>query len=306
MTTEEKISSQGLVWINIANPKKEDLEGLQSKYGFHELDLEDCLSRTESAKIEEYSKYVFVVFHFPYKDIKNDNIFIESVSVFIGEDYIITLGNGHLKRIDEYFGELKRKSSKRRSIFKKGSGYLLYELIDELFEIYNPYINQLGRYVREIEEEIFEGNIQKDRLYDIMNVKRQIITLKRALLPHSSVILTLENLHKRFINKTLELYFDDIADKIKRDKATLETLDEIIENLQNANESLTSHNTNKVMKVLTIFSVTMLPLTILTGFFGMNINLPLAENEAAFIIIVLLMLGVFALSFAFFKAMRYL
>lgn len=306
MVQEELLRTKDLTWINIVNPHQEKLEELQKKYGFHELDLEDCLSKTESPKIEEYGNYVFVVFHFPQKNMRTNNITIDSVNVFIGNDFFITLSNGKLRRLDDYFHSLKDSLNERRKVFKRGSGYLLYELIDDLFDIYNPYISQLHRSLREVEEDIFEGKIMKDRLYDIMSIKRQIISLKRALMPHSSIILSLEHLHKRFINKQLELYFDDVADKISRGESTLLSMDELVETLHNANESLTSHNTNRVMKILTIFSVTMLPLTFLTGLYGMNIDLPLSSHPHAFSVLLGIMVGVFAFAMLFFKFKRYL
>jgi magnesium transporter len=306
MLHEEKLRSMKLDWINIEKPDQARLEELQKQYKFHDLDLEDCLSNTETPKIEEYKNYVFVVFHFPLKDARTGAISIHSLNVFIGNHFLITLSNGRLKKIDEFFHHLKEHSNERRTHFKRGSGYLLYLMISDLFEIYNPYISQLSRSIREIEKEIFEGKIMKDRLFDIMRAKRQIITLKRALIPHSSLIHTLEHLHKRFINKQLELYFDDIADKITRGESTLKSMDEMIDTLHNANESLTSHNTNRVMKILTIFSVTMLPLTFLTGLYGMNVKLPLSGNPQAFGILMLVMLGIFVLSLVFFRIRRYL
>jgi len=306
MVSEDAIRSGKLSWRNIINPTVETLEALQKEYGFHELDLEDCLSKTESPKIEEYDDYVFVVFHFPVRDVRTENITIASLNVFVGPHFIITLSNGKLKRLEDFFEKMKEQSHERNDVFKRGSGYLLYLLMDELFDVYNSYISQLFRSIREIEEEIFEGKIMKDRLYDIMSVKRQIINLRRALLPHSPIIISIEHLHKRFINKKLELYFDDVADKINRAKNSLESMSETIETLHDANESLTSHNTNRVMKVLTIFSVTMLPLTLLSGIYGMNIHLPFAEHPHAFYIVLGSMLVTILVLLVVFKMKKYL
>lgn len=295
-----------LDWINIENPDQAHLEALQKQYKFHELDLEDCLSNTETPKIEEYKDYVFVVFHFPLKDSRTGTISIQSLNVFIGNHFLITLSKGRLKKLDELFSSLEEHTAHRRKLFKKGAGFLLYEMMNDLFEIYNPYISQLSRSIKEIEKDLFEGKVMKDRLFDIMRSKRQIITLKRALIPHASLIHSLEHLHKRFISKQLDLYFDDIADKIARGESTLRSMDEMIETLHNANESLTSHNTNRVMKILTIFSVTMLPLTFLTGLYGMNVKLPLSSHPQAFMLLTVGMLSIFGLSLVFFKIRRYL
>jgi magnesium transporter len=306
MVSEESMRSGKLAWRNITNPTVDTLEDLQKEYGFHELDLEDCLSKTESPKIEEYDDYVFVVFHFPMRDVRTQNITIASLNVFIGQHFIITLSNGKLKRLDDFFERLREKDDERRIDFRRGSGYLLYLMMDDLFDVYNTYISQLTRSIREIEEDIFEGKIMKDRLYDIMTVKRQIINLRRALLPHTPIILALEHLHKRFINKKLELYFDNVADKINRAKIGLESMTETIETLNDANESLTSHNTNRVMKILTIFSVTLLPLTLLTGVYGMNLQLPYAQNPNAFWIVLGSMISTVILLLVFFRMKKYL
>jgi magnesium transporter len=306
MVSEDSIRSGKLSWRNIINPTVETLDALQKEYGFHELDLEDCLSKTESPKIEEYDDYVFVVFHFPVRDPRTENITISSLNIFVGQDFIISLSNGKLKRLEDFFEKMNEDTQERTSVFKRGSGYLLYLLMDELFDVYNIYLSQLMRSIREIEEEIFEGKIMKDRLYDIMSVKRQIIHLRRALLPHGPIIISIEQLHKRFINKKLELYFDDVADKINRAKNSLETMSETIETLHDANESLTSHNTNRVMKVLTIFSVTMLPLTLLSGIFGMNVPLPLSEQEGAFLMLIVFMALIMVFTLLFFKMKKYL
>ena len=306
MVIEEKIRSSGLVWTNIQHPTHETLEALEKKYGFHELDLEDCLSKTETPKIEEYRNYVFIVFHFPLKSVKSDHFAIGSLNVFIGNDFLITLSNGKLKKLEDFFEDMQKDRKERQAIFKKGSGYLLYEMMNELFDVYLPYISQLNRSIRDIEEEIFGGKVVADRLYDIMTVRRQIISLKRALTPHTEIILALEHLHKRFINKQLELYFDDVGDKIARSKSNLMAMDEMIDTLHNANESLTSHNTNRVMTILTIFSVTMLPLTFLTGLYGMNISLPLEEHPHAFLVLVGVMTAIFVFFMLFFRFKRYL
>lgn len=305
MTLERAIRAGKLIWKDISNPKLEYLQELQKQFGFHDLDIEDCLSKSESPKIEEYKDYLFVVFHFPVKD-PHDHIAIASLNVFVGQEYLVTISNGNIKKLDDLFLDLKARPSRRKRIFSKGSGYLLYHMMEQLFSVYNSYISQLNRAILEIEEDIFEGNVLKDRLYDIMNVKRQIINLKRALTPHSPIVLTLERIHKRFIDKSLELYFDNVADKITRARGNLEALSDTIEAMYAANESLTSHNTNRVMKILTIFSVTLLPLNLLAGIYGMNVNLPLAQNETAFLVITGLMVGVFILNIVFFKIKKYL
>lgn len=304
MTTSDIVKYGRLKWINIHKPSAETLEDLEKEYGFHELDLEDCLSKTESPKIEEHKKYVFIVFHIPIRNVKTGHFAVESLSVFISQSYLITLSEGRLKNLEDVFYDLQKDAKERRRIMKQGSGYLLYELMYELFEGCMPFLTQLSRFIHEIEEDIFEGKIAKDRLYDIMKVKRKLITLKRTILPHEEIIDTIEHLHKRFMKKELEVYFDDIADKIARSRSQLTSMTEMINTLHEANESLTSHNTNRIIKVLTVFSVMMLPITFITGLYGMNVVLPLQEEAMAFWQLLAGMGGVLVVMFIIFRWMR--
>lgn len=128
--------------------------------------------------------------------------------------------------------------------------------------------------LKEIEEKIFESPHVKDQLFDIMVAKKNIITLRKILLPERPVIANLEHKQKRFLPDTLEVYFDDVVDQIEKLWNILETQKEVIESLEDTNESLLSHKINNTMRTLTVFSVIMLPLTFFTGLFGMNVQLP--------------------------------
>ncbi|MDF2378698.1 MAG: magnesium transporter CorA family protein [Candidatus Gracilibacteria bacterium] len=304
MMKTEQVKYGRLEWTNIENPTHEFLLELEKKHGFHELDLEDCLSKTESPKIEEHKDYVFIVFHFPIRNIKTGYFVVESLNVFISQKYLITMSRGRLKKLDEVFEDMTSDVKERRRVMKQGSGYLLYELMYELFESCMPYLTQLSRFIHEIEDDIFEGKVAKDRLYDVMKVKRKLITLKRTILPHETIIEEIEHLHKRFMKKELEVYFDDIADKIARAKNHLNSMTEMINTLHEANESLTSHNTNRVIKVLTVFSVMMLPITFITGLYGMNVALPIQGEAMAFWQLLAGMGGVLVLMMVVFRWMR--
>jgi magnesium transporter len=136
-----------------------------------------------------------------------------------------------------------------------------------------------------------------------MVTKKNIITLRKIILPQRTVIAALEHKQKRFLPEHLEIYFDDVVDQIEKLWNILETQKEVIESLEDTNESLLSHKINNTMRTLTVFSVIMLPLTFLTGLFGMNVQLPFTQAMAniehfwgiiiSMVVIVLLMVGIF-------------
>lgn len=273
----DSISHQSKVWIDISNPTEDDVLELKKKYDFHDLDLEDCLSGSQRPKIDEYDHYLFIILQFPYYRRRTHHLSTEQLRIFIGQDYLITIHNDHLDPIKKIYDECHRSPTARKHIFGGSTGYLLYSIISALFTASFGIIDQMQINLKKMETEIFEGSYLKDKLFDIMILKKNIIMMRQILLPQRSVIANLEHKQKRFLPDHLEVYFDDVVDKIETQWNILETQKEVIEALEDTNEALLSHNINNTIRTLTVFSAIMLPLTVLTGLFGMNVKLPFIE-----------------------------
>ena len=170
-------------------------------------------------------------------------------------------------------------------------------MFEDLFKI----VDDLSREVNKIEKEVFQTENNRDMLKDILLLKKDIINFRRIILPQRTIIAQLE--HMTFSNRDddLEVYFDNVVDKIEKIFATLENLYELVESLHQTNESIIFHNTNNVIKVLTVFSVVMLPLTFVTGFYGMNVALPLQNSENSVMWIVFFMLTILGSMLGYFK-----
>jgi magnesium transporter len=279
------LSYQKLTWYNLLGPTPEELSELEKKYQFHELDIEDCLSEHERPKVDEYEKYLFLVLHIPYYQKESRRIVKEEVHIFIGENYLMTLHDGKLEVLNAFWERLQSSEKDRHAYMGEGSGYFLYEIIDLLFGSCFPLVDGINRELRKLEGILFEEEKEDRVLRVILELKRSIISMRRILLPQRTLIAALEHKSKKFIDAELDVYFDDVLDAIERQWSLLETSKEVIEALQDSHETWIQNRTNRVIRVLTIFSVTMLPLTVITGFFGMNVSLPLAGNPHAFIAI---------------------
>ncbi len=280
------LTYQGITWHDDSNPAEKDLLRLQQKYGFHELDIEDCLSLHERPKVEEYEQYLFLVFHIPYLSHTTRRIHKEEVNIFVGQQFIVTLHEGKLPVIDALWNSLKGSRTKRHEFLEHGTGFFLYELMRQFFDGVFPLVDTITKQLRRMEEELFESDDEVDILKDIMLLKRNIITMRSVLLPQRTLIATLEHKSKKFVSQDLALYFDDILDAVERQWALLDTDKEMIDALQSTHESWLSHKTNEVIRILTIFSVTMLPLTVITGLYGMNVALPMDDHPFIFVGIV--------------------
>ncbi|MBD3330413.1 magnesium/cobalt transporter CorA [Candidatus Peregrinibacteria bacterium] len=285
-TTKLIYKDPNFTWVSINNPTEKEIAYLRKNYKFHRLDLEDCLSEIQRPKIDDYDKYLFLVLHIPIKSRgRMKQISNAEINVFVGQNFLITLheNNSTIKKAIE---KCKKNRKIKEEYMSNGPGYLLYMIIDDLFESGFPLIDDLDKQLNELEHDVFDSEQSHDHLKDILMLKKDIINFRRIIMPERAIIAQLEHKNKKFLPEKLDIYFDDIVDKIEKMWNSLENLQELAVSLQETNESIISHNTNNIIKILTIFSVVMLPLTFITGFYGMNVNsLPLADHPSSTIFI---------------------
>ena len=139
-------------------------------------------------------------------------------------------------------------------LFAKGSGRLLYEVLDDLFDYCFPILDKIGHKLDSVEDDMFERRAE-DVVRDISNVKQEIISYRKIIKPERSTLRVLERRVERFLPEELELYFDDIVDAAERIWDLLDNYKEVVEALESTNESVISHRQNDVLRVLTVFSV---------------------------------------------------
>lgn len=301
-TKIEKIRStdSSFHWISVANPDEKTLEGFKRAYKFHPLDLEDCLSESQRPKIDDYDNYLFIVLHIPVRTGRRKQLKSCEINIFIGPTYLITVHDDN-NTIEKLFEGCKKKRKTKDDYLSNGPGYLLYRIISDLFETGFPMVDDISRQINELEVDVFDSDYSRDRLKEILLVKKDIINFRRIIMPQRAIIAQLEHKNKKFLPENLNVYFDDVVDKIEKMWNNLENLQELISSLHSTNESIISHNTNNTIKTLTLFSVIMLPLTFITGFYGMNVNgLPFAASELSveivtgiIFLVVLAMIGYF-------------
>src|SRR5207248_9962392 len=223
------------------------------------------------------------------------------LDVFLGPDYLVTLPNVYLKPVTRLFQRVYENEQLRHNLFSRGSCRLLYEVLDDLYAYCFPILDKIGGKPRQIDEEIDEVTPRaKERVRDIHKVKQEIIPYRKIVRPQRPTLRQLERGVERFLPEELELYFDDIVDASERIWDLLDNYKEVVEALEDTNESLISHQQNDILYVLTIFSVIMLPLTFLTGLFGMNVHFPGYGSSltfwaliASFVVLIGGMLGFF-------------
>jgi magnesium transporter len=297
----QTLEHAGLRWIHIEEPSTLERAWLEEHFElFHPLDLEDVMSRNQRPKIDEYPDYLFIVLHFPIFDKQVGRLNAGELDLFVGADYVITIPNQPLQPVSYLFERCRTNEEVRDQFFSKGSGYLLYHIVDQSFDYCFPMLRKIGNKLEQLEEDIFGGR-GEEVVRDISNAKQEIINFRKIIRPERTVLRDLERTKQRYWADDLELYFDDVVDASERIWDMLENYKEVVEALEDTNESVISHRVNEVLRVLTAISVVVLPLTFIASLWGMNVGVPGEDDIGAFWIITGVMVALLLSMVAFFR-----
>ena len=300
----EIVEAEGLRWVSIDRPRPADRSWLEEHFDFHPLDYEDVFSRNQRPKVDEYDGYLFVVLHFPVYDKRAGRLNAAELDIFVGPDFIVTLPNERLQPLEYLFERCKGREEVRDQLFSRGTGYLLYKIVDDLVDSAFPMLRKIGLKLERLEEDIFEER-HEEVVRDISNAKQEIINFRKIVRPQRVALRDLERT-KRYVTGELDIYFDDVNDASERIWDMLENFKEVIEGLEATNEAVLSHRLNDVLRVLTAFSVVMLPLTLIASVFGMNVHVPGEGEVAGFWVVVGVMVAVLVTMLAVFRRRGFL
>jgi magnesium transporter len=271
------VEAAGLRWIHIEDPRLAHREWLEDHYDFHPLDWEDVYSRNQRSKLDVYDDYLFIVLHFPVFEKSSGRLLTAELDMFVGPDYLITFTETALPPLAAMFERMEAREELRESTFSKGSGYLLYKIVDTNVDAAFPMLRKMGNKLDALEDDILEGR-SSAIVRAISNAKQEIINFRRIVRPQRAVLRDLERTKQRYLAEELEIYFDDISDAAERIWDTLENYKEVVEALESTNESVLTHRLNDSFRILTAASVILLPLTLVASIYGMNVPVP-GENE---------------------------
>jgi len=302
----ESVTWDDLTWINIENPTERETEYLAQNYPFHPLDLDDCLSRIQRPKIDEYKDYLFLVLHFPVFNKEARVTTTSQLSVFIGGNYLITLHKGELKPLVKLFRECQIDEESQQENFSQGSGYLLYRIIDRLVDYCFPILNKMGDNIEQVEDDIFSSRGMPKAIENISILRRDVISFRRIIWPMRAVIGSLEPKIRRFTKMDLAVYFGDMIDHVDKIWDGLDEYKEIIEGLNDTHDSLAANRTSEVMRMLTIIASILLPLSVIASIYGMNIPLPFQNSAYSFLFVFFIWVLIVAGMLYFFRRQHWI
>lgn len=296
-----KIRTKEIEWIDIHNPGREEGDFLRKKYGFHPLDISDLLSIHQAPKIDIYEEYIFLILNFPRYDKKTQRVESDQLDIFINRKTLITIHKHEYKPLESLFQNCRGNIHIRQEFLGRGTGYFLYRLLHILSKTLFPVMDKISDALRDVEEGIYEGET-RDVVMELAVTRRNVLSMRRFVVPQRLLMQTLINSRKDFLGEETEVYFGDILDKFDRVSAMLTNFHDLVKGFNETNEALISHKTNDVMKILTVISVSLLPLNLVAGIYGMNIHgLPFSGQNGAFYIIMGIMVIIILITLMLFR-----
>ncbi|MEA1925215.1 MAG: magnesium/cobalt transporter CorA [Candidatus Altiarchaeota archaeon] len=254
-------------WINIDGIHHVDvIEKLGEKFSLHPLLLEDILNTDQRPKIEDFDDYLFIVLKMLFYDKKEREFRSEQVSMILGPNYVISLQES----IGDVFDPVRERIRNGKGRIRcKGPDYLAYSLIDSIVDGYFLILEVLGEEIEDLEDELIHEPDQ-DTLGQIHRLKRELVLLRRSVWPLREAVNKLEREPSPLIDESTRIYLRDVYDHVIQVIDSIENYREMISGMLDIYLSSVSNRMNEVMKVLTIISTIFIPLTFITGVYGMN------------------------------------
>jgi len=257
---------QHLYWWDLHMPAPEEMECLSGFFQFHMLAIEDCISDVHYPKIDFYESYLYMVIHGVDVDRSESEGFTpKELDIFLGQDYLVTFHKKETRSVNEVF----RRAKVNAPIFEYGLDFVLYMILDILVTNYLPVLQDLEDQIDETEEQLFDEPKPSD-LRKILTLKRTLLKLKKTVFPQREVMNHLARNEYQFISQKSQFYFRDVYDMLFRMTEMTESFRDVTTAMVETYLSTVSNRMNEVMKALTLITTIFMPLTVITGIYGMN------------------------------------
>lgn len=264
-----KPDSRIAVWVDLQSPTAEEAALLRDQFHFHDLAIEDAMSDLQDPKVEEYNGYLYLILHGINFKAAQHKFATHDVDFFLGRNYLVTIRDEHTRAIPIVQDVCVRNGR----VLSEGLPALLHRLVDTLVDHYRPEIEKLEVKLDALEKEVFELPT-RNFVKKILDLKKDIVSLRRVALPQRDVVNRLARREFTIIDTEIAYRFRDVYDHLVRITDEALIFQDRVTGILEAHLSSVSNRMNEVMKVLTVIATIFMPLSVLTGAFGMNVVLP--------------------------------
>lgn len=263
------IGSTALVWADFAAPTPEEGRLLADVFHFHELAIEDALSSRHHPKIEAYDGYLYFILHGIDFNAREHRFATHDVDFFLAPRFLVTVHDGTHRSVDG----VRLLCGKATHVLEDGTAGLAHRIIDAMVDNYRPEVDELRVQLDALEERVFDRP-DPSTMRSILALKRDVSSLRAVTLPQRDVVARLARREFSVVSESMAYRFRDVHDHLVRLTDEAMYFQDRISGLLDAHLSGVSNNLNQVMKVLALMSTVFMPLTVITGMYGMNVALP--------------------------------
>lgn len=298
------ISRDGMCWIDATDPTPAALEKLQRDFHLHPLVIENLTGRPQHPKLDDYGDYLLLILQFPIHRGDREHHVAAGVVMLVGKDFFISAHGGEIKPLNQLVESTFGSPDETAKVLRTSPAHLLYAVVDCLVNDMLPMIPHIEDHIARIDDLIFDDPGYRT-VEEISYARRDLISLLRITKPQLEVVEALESSKSPVLQADNADYWGNIGDRLKHFWDSLGELQQVLEGLSDTHDTLISNRMNDIMKALTIISVVMLPLTLITGWFGMNVPLPYQDSGAALVGITVVMLTLVGLMLVYFRKKRW-
>jgi magnesium transporter len=264
-------NDEELLWIDSSDPSEDDFRMLREEFGFHPLALEDASNQRQRPKVDLYDGYVFVVFYCLDRYERGKPLHATQLNLFVGSNYVVTLHQGEIATLAEI---KKRWEQNVQAIRTHDVGILSYTILDAIVDDYFPLIDDLAEDVESLEDVLF-GKFDRDAQKRIFNLKKELFAVRRVVAPERDVLNVLVRRDTPIFSDASIVYFQDVYDHIIRVTEAIDMYRDLMSSALDSFLSISSNRLNEVVKTLTVWSIVLMTIAAISGFYGMNFeNLP--------------------------------
>lgn len=281
-----KQNYKAVSWIDAENPTKDEAREIMEQFALSPEVAQDILLPTFKDKISTFKDYVYLVLHFPAFKHTHSKSHRQEIDFVIGSDFIITNRYESIDAMEKYAKIFEVNSILDKNKTEIGSGEIFLAMMKTIYQSLSDELDSINYLLREAERNIFAGK-EKEMVFELSNVGREIINFNHIIVPHGLILETLKTSSEKVLGKNFSLEIEEILNEYYKITKTLESVTEVLHELRETNNSLLSTKQNEIMKTLTIFTFFALPFGIITGFFQMNTRItPIVDNDYGWFMIV--------------------
>ena len=265
---------RGVLWVDFISEPPDTCQPILEEFGFHPLAIDDALQETHVPRLDDWGEYLYIVLNYMNMESNGDTweTKVDELDVFLGKNYIVTHHDHRITAVDETWLVCDRDERN----LHEGADHILYRIADNLMAGYMPAVEQIDEAIDHIEDQVFDRPSPRT-LEQLLALKRVLVAMRRIIIPQREVLNKLARDDYQVIDPKDRVFFRDIYDHLVRLHDLNESLRDLVGSVLDTYLSVINNRMNEVMKTLTIITVLFMPLTFLTGYFGMNFFEPLGN-----------------------------